>query len=188
MTTRILASLLALVLALAAASPLAAASLEGQTFPDDIAVDGKPLRLNGLGIRTKFIVKVYIGALWLSAPSADPAAVIAEEGPKRVELRFLHSKVSAAQLKEAWEDGFRANAPGLASGERWTRFLGMFDQDVVRGDSITFTWLPGAGTEVAVKGSVRGTVEGADFMKGLFSVWFGDKPADKGLKKGMLGR
>lgn len=184
--SRILLTLL-LCLSLCPAAPLEAASLEGFDFPDSLSVDGRTLALNGLGVRSKFIVKVYVGALWLPSSSTDPTSVINEEGAKRVELRFLHSKVSAGQLREAWEDGFRDNAPGLASGERWNRFLSWFDQDVARGDTVTFTWLPGKGTDVTVRGNPRGTIEGADFMKGLFSVWFGEKPADKGLKKGMLG-
>jgi hypothetical protein len=35
---------------------------------------------------------------------------------------------------------------------------------------------------------VRGVIEGADFMQALWAVWLGEKPADSGLKKGMLGR
>jgi hypothetical protein len=40
---------------------------------------------------------------------------------------------------------------------------------------------------VEIKGRVRGTIPGRDFMEALFSVWFGPKPPSGGLKDGMLG-
>jgi len=33
-----------------------------------------------------------------------------------------------------------------------------------------------------------GTVKGLDFKKALFAIWLGKKPADSGLKDGMLGK
>jgi hypothetical protein len=40
-----------------------------------------------------------------------------------------------------------------------------------------------------MKGAKKGTIiQGVDFKKALFSIWLGDQPADKNLKKGMLGK
>lgn len=47
------------------------------------------------------------------------------------------------------------------------------------------TYVPVQGTEVVVKGAVRGVIEGADCMQAL---WLGSKPVDAGLKKRMLGK
>ncbi len=49
------------------------------------------------------------------------------------------------------------------------------------------TYTPGTGTEVAVKGKLKGTIPGKDFMEALFSIWFGKNPPSGDLKKGMLG-
>jgi len=35
---------------------------------------------------------------------------------------------------------------------------------------------------------VRGAVPGDDFALALFTVWFGPKPGDENLKRGMLGQ
>jgi hypothetical protein len=35
---------------------------------------------------------------------------------------------------------------------------------------------------------VRGAVPGDDFARALFTVWFGPKPGDENLKRGMLGQ
>ena len=58
-------------LALLAASLLLAApayankDVAGVDVPDTLSVEGKTLQLNGAGIRKKFVVKVYVGALYV---------------------------------------------------------------------------------------------------------------------------
>ena len=44
------------------------------------------------------------------------------------------------------------------------------------------------GFEVAQDGKTRGSVPGDAFARTLFTVWFGPKPGDENLKRGMLGR
>ncbi|HEY5998777.1 MAG TPA: chalcone isomerase family protein [bacterium] len=170
------------------ASDTLAAVVKGVTFPDSVAIGGRECRLNGVGVRTKFIVSVYLGALYVATPTADGVAAIAADEPKRTVLHFVHSKVEAEKIREAWREGFAANAgaalPQLK--ERLERFAGWFDEDLHKDERIELTYVPGKGTEVAVKGKVRGTIEGADFMRALWSVWLGEKPVDGGLKEGML--
>lgn len=172
-----------------AAGTAGAATVKGVAFPDAVTVEGRECRLNGVGVRTKFVVSVYLGALYLATPTADAAVAVAADEPKRVVMHFLHSKVEGEKIRAAWREGFADNAgaalPQLA--ERLARFEAWFDADLLAGDQIVLTYAPGRGTEVSVKGAVRGTVEGADFMQALWSVWLGKKPVDGGLKKGMLG-
>ena len=57
---------------------LQAGSLAGVTMPDTQQVAGKTLALNGLGLRTKYMVKVYVAGCILSrslrtrTPSSRP--------------------------------------------------------------------------------------------------------------------
>ena len=37
-----------------------------------------------------------------------------------------------------------------------------------------------------IKDEVKGTISGEDFMRAVMAIWFGEKPADKGLKKSVL--
>jgi len=39
---------------------------------------------------------------------------------------------------------------------------------------------------VKIAGESKGTVPGADFMRALWRIWFGRRPADKDLKKAVL--
>jgi hypothetical protein len=179
----------ALMVLTAGASAAGAATFKGVSFPDAVSIAGRECRLNGVGVRTKFFVKVYLGALYLAVPSHDPAAAIAADEPKRIVMHFVHSKVEAEKIRGTLLEGLRENAgaalPQLQ--ERVDRLLGWIADDALAGDEVVFTYLPGQGTELSVKGQVRGVVPGADVMRALWSVWLGAKPADAGLKQGLLG-
>ena len=54
------------------------------------------------------------------------------------------------------------------------------------GDRMTFTFDQN-NVDVNVKGSQRGTMPGKDFSRAMLSIWFGPKPPNEGLKRGMLG-
>jgi len=60
--------------------------------------------------------------------------------------------------------------------------------DVKKGDVMSLTWRPGVGVDVTQNGTSRGSVPGDAFARTLFTVWFGPKPGDENLKRGMLGR
>ena len=44
------------------------------------------------------------------------------------------------------------------------------------------------GVIVNKNGKLLTTIRGLEFKKALFGIWLGEKPADKNLKKGMLGK
>jgi hypothetical protein len=52
---------------------------------------------------------------------------------------------------------------------------------------MAFTYVPGEGTTVEVKGEEKGTIEGKEFADALFASWIGEHPATGKLKKGLLG-
>ena len=171
--------------------PVQALEIKGVTLPESVALgaDGAPLVLNGAGIRKKFFVKVYIGALYLPSKSRDIQAVLDMPGPKRVLMHFLYDEVSRDKLVDGSNEGFEANqtpAELSALRTRLDRFNLMFET-VHKGDRIQLDYLPGEGTRVQINEAVRGSVEGEDFYRALLKVWLGDKPADKGLKEDMLG-
>ena len=56
---------LALLLALAAVPASSAREVAGVTLPDTVSVEGKTLKLNGAGLRTKVVFKVYVAGLYL---------------------------------------------------------------------------------------------------------------------------
>ncbi len=168
-----------------------AAELSGVFVDDKIdTADGQTLVLNGIGLREKFWVDVYVGSLYLTEKSADVARILSTPGPWRVQLDFVYKEVSRDKLLDAWREGFEGNqsAETLAAlQDRIERFYSFFDASTVAGDQYAFDYSPAAGVRVSRNGETLGSIEGEDFKTALLEIWLGNKPADKQLKKGMLG-
>lgn len=181
----ILATFLAALLTLGSAVAYAR-QCAGVNMPGSVTVEGTSLQLNGMGIReaTVLQVNVYVAGLYLEQRSRNAAEILASDTKKRIHLAFVHD-VERADVVQALRDGFRANAPGTSGGDI-SRLTGWM-QTMHEGDSMTFTYVPGTGTEVKVNGSVKGTIEGFDFARGVFSLYIGRRPPNPGLRTGLLG-
>ncbi len=168
-----------------------AAELSGVFVNDHIeTADGQTLVLNGMGLREKFWVDVYVGSLYLTEKSADVARILSTPGPWRVQLDFVYKEVSRDKLLDGWRDGFEGNqsAETLARlKDRIERFYSFFDTNALHGDEYAFDYSPARGVSISRNGKTLGTIEGDDFKTALLEIWLGNKPADKQLKKGMLG-
>jgi len=165
-----------------------AVEVEGVKLPDQVQLGGESLTLNGAGVRSKFIFDIYVGALYLTSRTGDAGSAITMKGPKRVSMHFLYDEVSAEKLASGWSEGFEKNQSDASMAELHSRletFNAMFPT-VHEGDVISIDFLPGS-TKVFVCGEKMGEVPGEDFQRALLAVWLGDKPADGGLKKAMLG-
>jgi Chalcone isomerase-like len=176
------------LLILASIETMDAASLAGATLPDTAVVAGKSLVLNGLGLRTEFMVKVYVAGLYLEQKSSDPEAIIKAEAPKRIVMQFLHD-ASKKQMTDAFSESFNDNSPAAATTMKADidRFLDALEQLKV-GDQMVFTYVPATGTSVVINGKEKVTIAGHAFSQVLFSVWLGPKPPTANLKKGILGQ
>jgi hypothetical protein len=181
---------MALMVGMLLAVPVAGAGeLAGVSLPDQVTVGGKTLVLNGMGLRKKVVVKVYVAGLYLEQRSADPAAIVGASGAKRVVMHFLTDMATKPKMDEAWREGFQANSPDgyPALAERVTTFIGWFG-DMKDGDEIVLTVVPGEGTTAALNGEDKGTIAGDDFGIALLKVWLGDHPPSADLKAGLLGK
>jgi len=177
-------ALLTLLLAL----PAAAGTLAGVTLPDKVDVDGKSLVLNGMGLRKKFVIKVYVGGLYLSQKESSPAKVLGADVPRRMVLHFIYD-VSKDQMCEAWNEGLEANTPN-ASAEVKKNFttLCSWMAGVGEGQKLLLTYMPGEGTQVEVGGKVKGVLSGKPTADAILSTWIGKDPGPgEDFKKAILG-
>ena len=181
-------SIVALTFALAAVFQLHAGTLAGVTLPDTAQVSGKALVLNGMGIRTKYMVKVYIAGLYLEQKSSDAAGIIKADAPKQIVMKFVHG-ASKSQMSDAFQEGFNDNSPGAAKTLKpdIDRLLGAL-QPINSGDQMVFTYVPGTGTTMTINGQDKVTIAGPAFGQLMMSVWLGPKPPNADLKKGLLGQ
>jgi len=181
---RTLLALLALSLAL----PATAREVAGVQVPESVALGGKTLTLNGAGLRSRFFVKVYVGALYLEQRSSDPAAIVAADAPWKVTLTFRR-EVEKKQILEAFKERFELNS--AADLPRLLPDLARVDaimKDLKAGDVLEFVYLPGTGATITAPGGGSVTIEGKTFADALLRNWLGEKPADGDLKSGMLGK
>lgn len=181
-------TLVTLALALLVATPALARKFEGVNLPETVTVEGKELKLNGAGLRKKFVFSVYVAALYLENPSRQASEVINSDQPKQVVMVMLRD-LDKKSIVDAIREGFQKNAgeklPALK--ERLDKFAASVP-DVKKGDNLTITYVPGEGTTVTSKTGKAAKVEGKDFADALFSVWLGQNAVQDSLKDGMLGK
>lgn len=181
--------LIAFAGAVAFAAAAQAAEVGGVNLSDKASVGGTELVLNGAGVRTRAIFKVYVGSLYVPAKATTTAAVL-DKGPRRIQLNLLRD-LSADQLVGALVDGLKDNntpaelAAVQAQSDQLVTIMKSFG-DVKEKDVVTLDFVDG-GTRIALNGTAKGSVPGEAFNRALTKVWIGDKPAQADLKKAMLG-
>lgn len=172
---------------LAGAFPAAAAELAGVALADSAEAGGQKLVLNGMGLREKFFIDVYVAGLYLPSKQRSGEAVLDADTPRRLVMHFTYD-VSKDQVCEAWNESLAANRPNASAAlKKDFETLCSYMADVAEAEQMAFTYVPGEGTTIEVKGQEKGTVAGKDFADALFASWIGDHPATGKLKKGLLG-
>lgn len=176
------------LLSLSLVAAASAADLAGVAVPDTAQVAKTNLVLNGVGLRKKFFIKIYVGGLYLPQKSSDADAIIASTAPDRILMHMIYS-VSKEQFADAWHDDFKANNPDsyAALHDPIEQFIAWFSNSK-KGDVVTMDWVPGQGTEISWNGTFRGNIPGEDFHKALLRVFLGPNPPTDDLKDGMLGK
>ena len=168
-----------------------ARQLDDVTLPDSVTVDGTDvvLQLNGMGYRTKFIFKIYVGGLYTESKVNSRDAVQALKGPKRIALHMVRDEVSREKMTAALYDGFEENTSEKQLEKLQSRLktFNSYFPDLTAGDVILIDFIPATGVRVGINGEEKGVIEGADFYTALLDVWLGEEPADDDLKDAMLG-
>jgi Chalcone isomerase-like len=162
---------------------------DGVTLLRSVEVGGRTLQLNGAATRKKFIVKVYVAGLYLPTRETDAEKILAADEPRHLVMQFVHD-VDKGKMCNAWNEALANNTPD-ASPELKTQFetLCGYMEDIKKGEQFVFSYLPGEGTRVDVKGTTKGTIPGKPFADALFKAWIGPKPGPgEGFKKNLLGQ
>ena len=165
-----------------------AAETGGVTLSETLVAGNETLSLNGAGLRKKFFIKVYAGGLYLTEKSADAEQIIQANAPMAIRMHFIYDGVSAEKLIDTWNEGFSAATGGKTGSlqEKIDKFNSFFIEEAKKGDVYDIIYTPGEGARVYIKDRLMGVIPGLDFKQALFAIWLGEKPADEGLKEGML--
>jgi Chalcone isomerase-like len=194
MTSHGIRTLAALVVGVALGAGVAAQPVEreGVKLEPTAQVGGAPLQLNGAGVRTRAIFKVYVAGLYVPAKSTSAATLLSQKGPRRMQLTMLRN-LDADSFAGALNDGLKNNhtEAQLAAFKPQIDALNAAVKavdEVKKGDVVSIEFAPDTGTRILLNGQPKGpAMPGEDFYAAVLRIWLGDKPADADLKKGLLG-
>jgi len=168
--------------------PAAAATCSGVTMPDSLEHGDDELVLNGMGVRLAPFLgfAVYVAGLYLPERSTDPQAIIGQDQPRRLIMRFVED-VNESSMKSGMQRSLRLNASELTDTlkepmEQFQAAMSGFK----KGQTVVFDYLPARGTTVTVDGETATEIEGETFATAWISMWLG-KPPNEELKTGLLG-
>lgn len=168
-----------------------AAEVSGVKFADTVKVAGKELQLNGLGVRTKFFVKVYAAGLYLEDKKSTVEEVLKSEGPRRMRLTMMRD-MSSDTFGDAFMAGLNSNMDTKDKTKVITqisKFGEMFAtmETLNKGGTLDIDWVPGSGTVIYVNGKKIGEpAPDLLFYNSILRIWLGEKPADSALKPKLL--
>ena len=186
------AILVAAVLGLCLA-PAMAGEVEvlGVKFATEKEVEGKTLKLNGVGYRKAFgFVKVYAVGLYLENPTHDPDQVINSEQIKHMVTYYLTSKATAKKLKAGFiEEITSCNPPEMVARQQANidKYASWLDKDMKPGLTSVSTYIPGKGLTLEYQGQIKGTITDPEFARMYYRYNVGPK-ARKTVRKGLLGK
>jgi hypothetical protein len=178
-----------IVLGMLFAAGVQAAEVGGVKLEEKVSLGGKDLVLNGAGIRTRAIFKVYVGSLYVPAKATNLAGVL-QAVPRRVQLNVLRN-LTADQLVDALVDGMKENnspaelAAVKAQTDQMIATMKAFNE-VKEGNVVTLDFVDGA-TKIGFNGAAKASIAGDAFNAALMKVWLGETPVQADLKKAMLG-
>lgn len=175
-----------------AASAQQAVEVAGVRFPPTVSTGGATLPLNGAGLRTRFVVKVYAAGLYLAAKAQTPEAVLSAPGPKRLHVVMLRD-IDGNDLGRLFTRGMQDNSTREDFGKSIPGTLRMAElfsvkKRLAQGEHFSVEWLPGQGTQILLNGRPQGEpVKEPEFFNALLRIWLGPNPADPALKDALLG-
>lgn len=179
-------------LALVLSGAARARRVAGVDFAERVTVAGAELQLNGVGLRAIPLLTGYAAGLYLDQRATATQAVLANPGPKRLQLRMMLD-VDTREFVKAVDKGVARNTPAALQpglSQRVARFNAMLRSvgKVVSGDVVDIDFHPAVGTVLWHNGRRHGeSIAGADFYAAVLNIFIGSRPVDPELKTGLLG-
>jgi hypothetical protein len=170
---------------------VSAREIEGFRFDGSARVGGVDLVLNGVGVRKRFFIPVYVAGLYVPQRSTDPEVLLRQRGPRRMAMRFVR-EVEAELFMTSLNEGMRKNygASQLAAWRPQIETLTTVISTMVlarRADNITWDFTEEGGRIMQNSVPRVPSIPGEDFYNAVLRVWLGEQPADAELKRGLLG-
>jgi long-chain acyl-CoA synthetase len=176
----------------------------GVLFSETINQDGSTLNLAGTGVRSKMMVKVYAGALYLGdeaktalaqfkGQAAKPSqavydAICDAKFPRMFSLHFVRD-VDAGKITDAFREGLEKsvnlNDPEIQNEAK--AFLAASGVDVKEGQQLKI-FLKGDEIFVITPHGSSKSIKNKKLVPAVAKIWLGKEPISEDLKKGMVTR
>ena len=182
-------SRLALTTALLLPLSLQAKEVSGVQLEDSVTLNEQTLVLNGAGVRSKFFIDLYVGSLYVPNIIDNTAAVLSADNTA-VRLNITSSMITAEKMADAINEGFDDATDGNTAPiqNQIDQFMGLFSDEIIEGDQFTLLASKELGVTAFKNGTAQATITSEPFRQALLKIWLGDEPAQKSLKKAMLGK
>lgn len=178
-------------------------SSTGQRFAATLNYGGKGYSLLGVGVRKKFVVKVYAMGLYGESTGAKQAypALAGKGGGDKVQqfvvygrfaklavLRFVRD-VDKDKIQEAYRESL---GPALAAGGALQAdaqaFLALFDKDVKSGQELRIATDEGGKVTVEIAGQKKSGPQSPQLSRAIWEIWLGSKPISTDMRKTLVER
>lgn len=160
----------------------------GEVLPQTITFNLEEMKLNGAGVREKFWMDMYVGALYLQADFKNAQDIIIANEPMAIKLHMVSKMITSDRMIEAVNEGFENATGGNTQkiSSEIEKFKNFFAEKINKGDVFDLVYLPEKGVQVYKNEKELGAIQGMEFKRALFGIWLSEKPADEDLKNSML--
>lgn len=157
--------------------------------PDTLNLGGQLLTLNGTGVRNKYFIDLYVGALYLPRNVDDANSILVADEPMALRLAIVSDRITSERMRESSLEGFEHATHGRTAPLQHDieAFLDAYREPIRTGDVFELRYMPGAGTDIVKNDKVVTTIKGLAFKQALFGIWLCDEPAQTSLREGLLG-
>lgn len=159
-----------------------AATVGGITVPESRG----NLHLQGAGLLRKgLIFKIYVGALYIE--NTNHVERILADVPKRLDIHYFRNTPKKHMIQAA-DDALKKNLTARRYNELHTKIgqLHTAYLDGKKGSCASIIYRPGEGLSYAFNNKPVITIPGDDFANDYFSVWLGDQPSSRTMKRALL--
>jgi hypothetical protein len=150
------------------------------------------LAATGVALREKTVLKVDVYTIVSYLEERVPltgekgAALVTVKEPKRIQMD-LRRGFGKDKLISSFEDVIEKNYDDTSAfAADMDQFFACFDRDAEEGDKLVFDYNPSVGLTVELNGETKRVIENFAFTQALWTVWFGAKPVNDGMKEKLL--
>jgi len=161
-------------------------------FEDAITVNGTDMVVTGVALREKTFLKVdvytIVSYVKKGATLGDDkaAGLLNLQEPKLLQMDLTRG-FSNEKLKNAFSEVIEKNYDDMSAFQSdLDTFLAYFTADAEEGDKLVFGFCPAEGLKTSLNGTELGVIDNVAFVKALWTVWFGAKPANKDMRDNLV--